>query len=467
MKNKKHEISALVFIVFFISATVVFLVSNFYTPKTGCFEDDTPSGYPDETVKTEAEPAAGPNENREQPDPLSVSPEIPTEKTEKTTESESTENDPDKTTIKITTSDDPKETETVPVTKAKPAPESAPVTKAKPAPETVPVTTAKPTPESVPVTTAKPAPETVPVTTAKPAPESAPVTPAKSDSNPDIVKEKEIFAGAAVNGIKLPSAAGTSAVSNDLCSIDDSNVSEGYVMIKYAGSSEGLKVVRINTPKQEIYDYKITENGVYLCFNLTSGNGIYKITLYEQIAGNKYTPLYSAEINAEISSEFSPFLYPNYFVDYNGDSKAVKMAYYITEKKTTDLTKIETVYNYVTTRMKYDSILAANVKSGYVPDLDRVITEKTGICFDYAALMTAMLRCLHIPTKLVFGYTGDVYHAWISVWSSETGWINNIITFNGNIWKLMDPTYASTGGSSEKIISGIENEFTYTAKYLY
>ena len=54
------------------------------------------------------------------------------------------------------------------------------------------------------------------------------------------------------------------------------------------------------------------------------------------------------------------------------------------------------------------------------PDVDSVMAEKKGICFDYAALMASMLRSQGVPVKLVVGYTSQgVYHAWINVWSEE------------------------------------------------
>ena len=92
--------------------------------------------------------------------------------------------------------------------------------------------------------------------------------------------------------------------------------------------------------------------------------------------------------------------------------------------------------------------------------------EKKGICFDYAALMTAMLRSQEIPCKLVVGYAGNVYHAWISVWTAENGWIDGAIFFDGQVWTRMDPTFASSGGRSEEIMNFI-NGGNYTTKYLY
>lgn len=132
--------------------------------------------------------------------------------------------------------------------------------------------------------------------------------------------------------------------------------------------------------------------------------------------------------------------------------------------------KVEKVYSFVVGNLTYDRELARNVKSGYLPDLDQVLAKGKGICFDYAALMTAMLRCQGIPCKLVTGYVGTenpAYHAWISVWSEETGWVDGAIYFDGSAWQRMDPTFASTGGSSEAMIEYIGDGNNYAVKYFY
>ena len=106
------------------------------------------------------------------------------------------------------------------------------------------------------------------------------------------------------------------------------------------------------------------------------------------------------------------------------------------------------------------------MKSGYLPVLDDVLAEEKGICFDYAALMAAMLRSQEVPCKLVVGYAGETYHAWISVWTEENGWVDGAIFFDGHMWKRMDPTFASAQNRSEEIMDFIEHG-TYTVMYLY
>ena len=81
--------------------------------------------------------------------------------------------------------------------------------------------------------------------------------------------------------------------------------------------------------------------------------------------------------------------------------------------------------------------------------------------------MAAMLRSQGVPVKLVVGYTGSLYHAWLNVWSEESGWVDAVIYFDGSDWKLMDPTFASSAHSSASIMKYIGDSANYTAKYLY
>ena len=80
--------------------------------------------------------------------------------------------------------------------------------------------------------------------------------------------------------------------------------------------------------------------------------------------------------------------------------------------------------------------------------------------------MAALLRSQGIPTKLQIGYSGDAYHAWISVYLTEIGWVDDIIEFDGKSWSLMDPTLAA-GNSRSSIKKYIGDGDNYTVKYSY
>lgn len=141
----------------------------------------------------------------------------------------------------------------------------------------------------------------------------------------------------------------------------------------------------------------------------------------------------------DITDTFGPFLYPNQYVNFNPASAAVQKGAELSAGAADQIGVVTAIYNYVINNLTYDTAKAQSVQSGYLPNVDVVLAQHTGICFDYAALMTAMLRSQNIPTKLVVGYTGSLYHAWINVYLDGQGWVDNVIYFDGHDWKLMDP----------------------------
>ena len=247
--------------------------------------------------------------------------------------------------------------------------------------------------------------------------------------------------------VLTPSADGVTVYQNDFASIDASNTSQGYVMVKYNGTNEKVKL-QITCPDQSCYTYLISDRGAYDTFPLTAGNGSYALQVLENVAGDTYTVSLAQSINVSIEDEFLPFLYPNQYVNFHTDSKAVSKGSDLAKDTYSDLDVVQNIYNYVIKNISYDTEKAQNVSYGYVPDIDDTLSSKKGICFDYAALMTSMLRSQNIPTKLEVGYSGDAYHAWISTYIDDKGWVDDIIQFNGDTWQIMDPTLAATNDSA-------------------
>nr|MDE7221411.1 transglutaminase-like domain-containing protein [Oscillospiraceae bacterium] len=268
-----------------------------------------------------------------------------------------------------------------------------------------------------------------------------------------------------------PSAPGTSVQQNSSAVIDYSNASDGYIMVKWTGGSTSSKLkVLIKGPNcSENYQYNLRSDGSYDTFPMSDGNGKYSIQVCKQVSGTKYSQVLSTSITVQLTDEFAPFIRPNQYVNYSDDSAAVaKAAELIKEAGVTDnLSKVGVIYDWVINALTYDTAKAKSVQSGYLPDIDKVMAEGKGICFDYAALMAAMLRSQGVPIKLVVGYTGSQYHAWINVWSEDGGWVDGVIYFDGQIWKLMDPTYASSGKQSASIMKYIGDASNYKARFLY
>ena len=265
--------------------------------------------------------------------------------------------------------------------------------------------------------------------------------------------------------VLTPSADGVTVYQNDFASIDASNTSQGYVMVKYNGTNEKVKL-QITCPDQSCYTYLISDRGAYDTFPLTAGNGSYALQVLENVAGDTYTVSLAQSINVSIEDEFLPFLYPNQYVNFHTDSKAVSKGSDLAKDTYSDLDVVQNIYNYVIKNISYDTEKAQNVSYGYVPDIDDTLSSKKGICFDYAALMTSMLRSQNIPTKLEVGYSGDAYHAWISTYIDDKGWVDDIIQFDGDTWQIMDPTLAATNDSAA-VKKYVGDGSHYVVKYTY
>ncbi|MBE6679605.1 MAG: transglutaminase domain-containing protein [Ruminococcaceae bacterium] len=263
----------------------------------------------------------------------------------------------------------------------------------------------------------------------------------------------------------LPKASGKATKVCDSAIIDYSNISSGYVMVQFTADTDTRLKVQVKC-KNNTYTYNISPKE-WTVLPLSEGNGEYTVTIFQNVSGSKYATVLSQSVNANIKDETSVFLYPNQYVDYSVAKNAVAKAASLTKGKKNPLDKVAAIYDFVINTLTYDTEKAQTVKSGYLPVLDEVLKAKKGICFDYAALMAGMLRSQGVPCKLVVGYAGEAYHAWINVWSENEGWINAVIFFNGTTWERMDPTFASASNGSGKIEQFIGDGKNYTVKYLY
>nr|WP_306290274.1 transglutaminase-like domain-containing protein [Pseudoflavonifractor phocaeensis] len=285
-----------------------------------------------------------------------------------------------------------------------------------------------------------------------------------------------LVAGLAVTALaaaipaKVPAQSGVTVYQNAKAAVDASNLADGYVSVKYTGGKDVRIKVRITkSGTTDYYDYNLNNKGTAETFPLTEGDGEYTIGVYENTTGTKYASAYSCTVTLALTSEFSPYLYPNQYVNFSDSSKVVAKAAELIKAAgaKTDLEKVTAVYHYVVNNISYDYDLAATVAPGYLPDVDKVLESGKGICFDYAAVMAAMLRSQNIPCKLVVGFAGKVYHAWINVYIEGVGWVDQLIYFDGKTWSLMDPTFVSSGKNDPAVLKYVGDGTNYSQKYAY
>lgn len=225
--------------------------------------------------------------------------------------------------------------------------------------------------------------------------------------------------------------------------IDVTNASNGYIKVRYLDeTSKKLKVIIEKDLIQ--YTYDLNNDGDYDTYPLQLGDGKYKVRVFENITDNKYATKQTIYINVKLSEQLSPYLISSQLIEFSETSKAIKKAQELTEGLETDNEKFTAIYDYVISNIIYDTNKAKSVKSGYLPNIDDVFESNSGICFDYASLLAAMLRSVSLPTKLVTGYSSNVstFHAWNEVYIDEQGWV------------ILDPTIASAAkqSNSQRVI---------------
>ncbi len=278
-----------------------------------------------------------------------------------------------------------------------------------------------------------------------------------------VVIEDEDVPLAGGSKIYVPKASGEKVYSSGGAKLDVSNASEGYIVANYSGSASKVKL-QITGANGVTYTYNL--HGGDEVFPLSAGSGNYNIGIFENIGGNRYSVALQQNVSVNITNSFGPYLYPNQYVNFNAGSAVVSKAAQLAASAGSDLDVVSNVYNYVTSSIKYDYNKASSVQSGYTSNVDATLASGTGICLDYAAVMASMLRSQGIPTRLEVGYAGTAYHAWISTYITDVGWVNGIIQFDGHSWSLMDPTFAANSNQSA-LKSFIGNGSNYQTKYVY
>ena len=214
--------------------------------------------------------------------------------------------------------------------------------------------------------------------------------------------------------------------------VDIGHADQGYIYVKHKASKKRLKL-RIASGSQT-YTYDLNQNGEFEVFPLQMGSGNYSVRVFEQVKGSQYSGVSSLSFSADIENENLPYLYPNQYVRYDGDSSVIAQSQAICEGLDSDQKKADAVERYVSTKFMYDYMGALRVQDAgtYLPDVEKTLKSKSGICFDFAAIVCCMLRTQGIPTKLVIGYADRAYHAW------------NQVYIDGS-WQLIDTTARITG----------------------
>lgn len=260
------------------------------------------------------------------------------------------------------------------------------------------------------------------------------------------VSEREMYE------IHIPRASQTFIEKTNDCEVDLSNLTKGYVMVKHFEEEQKM-IFEILGPDGGKERYTLHDSNKYYTIPLTRGNGDYQLTMYKNIEGTKYETVLVEAFYTSLYDDKSPFLNPNINVWFTENSNCVLKANELINEKDSNQEVVEKLYDFVLKTLEYDFEKKESVPSGYIPDPDSVMFDGNAICYDYASLLTAMIRSQGIPAQLCVGDVTDEYHAWVR-------W------FDGEDWRILDPTLGDSN-SAYKTKLFVENADNYQIKHIY
>lgn len=231
----------------------------------------------------------------------------------------------------------------------------------------------------------------------------------------------------------------------------------GIVAINYSVRTDTRLKVMVEKDGNKV-TYNLKGNGVTESFPLQMGDGEYKISILENVSGNKYKYVSTEEVKLQLADPNQVYLASVQNINWNSGMAAIRKAAELTRGLKTDEQRINAIYNYVISNITYDRDKLDKLSSDYLPNIDNTITAGKGICYDYASTLAAMLRSLGIPAKLVKGYCSNAkgYHAWNEIYNSKTG-----------EWMVVDCTYDSQIKAAKGKYSMIKNPLQYSKVYEY
>jgi transglutaminase-like putative cysteine protease len=206
--------------------------------------------------------------------------------------------------------------------------------------------------------------------------------------------------------------------------------SNGVISVKSGGFDAGKRKLVVEKDGKKYYYDLHPELGEER-FPLQMGSGDYKVSIMKNISQNQYLLVKTDTVYLKLDNENAVFLNSVQNISWDESKNAVKLARQMTNGLS-DEEKINKIYAYIVNNICFDNDKLAYIANltDYIPDIDKTLQEKSGICYDFSALFAAMARSVGVPTKLVKGYSDSVvgYHAW------------NEVYLNGE-WKVIDSSY--------------------------
>ena len=253
-------------------------------------------------------------------------------------------------------------------------------------------------------------------------------------------------------------------LSNNYVKVDTTTSNKGYFILDYIDPV--AKDIEIQVESDVINGYG--KNGCWYIYKdfgkekrylipLTYGNATYTISVISEmdIIGGSclFTKKAEFTIKVDDANEKGAFLISTGEVIFNSDMQFIKKANEIALECKNEFEKVSKIKEWLLDYLYYGSTDYTQILH-YRVDLDRIYERGTGVCFDFAVILAAMLRSQNIPCKVVVGQyrNSTEMHAWNEVYVTEKGsYTDDFVYLEGNTWCRLDPTYALSHRGEELI----------------
>ena len=180
-------------------------------------------------------------------------------------------------------------------------------------------------------------------------------------------------------------------------------------------------------------------------YPLIYGAGEYALRIFALQLDGLYMQVFSDSFIAEFDDN-EPYKYANVFSMYSANSDAIKKAYALTKSLSSNEDKAKRIKKFIDNNISYDyekeeAVLAliknnnTSIISSEFVDIDYLFNEEKGVCNDFAALFSVMMKSVGVPTREVRGYTwatGNKYHSWNEYINDSGEWVT--IEVGSKIW---------------------------------
>ena len=226
--------------------------------------------------------------------------------------------------------------------------------------------------------------------------------------------------------------AAAASFADEALSLDLTASSEGVVRVRAAksGSKYKLLIAYGNTVLTEDQN----PDGEWQEHRLWFGSGAYSFFLYENAYGTMYAKLAEKTVDVDGVS-LQNRLQPNEHVPYSADAEIVRVADELCGGTDDPEIMFDRIRRYAEKNFVFDYITVyklGRVEYEILPDIDRLLQTRMGVCKDLSAAVVAMLRSQGVPSVLAYGYGDGSPHAWV-------------VASLGGRQVLYDPTAVLTG----------------------